>query len=284
MKLIVIIFTFIIISLPFVGKGEQINGFANNNGVQIHYFGERLADDRPTLLFVPGLMMPGWIWQEQLDYFSRNYSAIAMDPRSQGESTQTSEGQYHEARASDIKAVIDQLQLKNVVLVGWSLALGEAISYLNQFGSENIKAVVLVDSWAGLDFDGPVLKMMLEFWGHFQKNRAMVNREFIAGIFRQPQQQEYIDRLNQAALRMPTTTMMCLVYDLIFSDKRPFLGKVDSPVLVVAVQAPWLDKLKEIHALTPNSEFILIENAGHAVFVDQPEAFNKAIEDFIQKH
>ncbi len=56
--------------------------------------------------------MPAWIWEKQLDYFSKDYTVVAMDPRSQGESTLTSKGQYQAGRAEDIKAVIDQLQLK----------------------------------------------------------------------------------------------------------------------------------------------------------------------------
>src|SRR5271155_4702388 len=59
----------------------------------------------PSILFVPGWTMPAWIWETQIAFFSRDYRVVAMDPRSQGESTQTGEGLYPAARGRDIKAV-----------------------------------------------------------------------------------------------------------------------------------------------------------------------------------
>src|SRR5277367_3748319 len=48
------------------------------------------AQQKVSILFVPGWTMPGWIWEKQIVRFSREYRVVAMDPRSQGESTQTS--------------------------------------------------------------------------------------------------------------------------------------------------------------------------------------------------
>ena len=39
------------------------------------------AKQPPSILFVPGWTMPAWIWQQQIDYFSREYRVVAMDPR-----------------------------------------------------------------------------------------------------------------------------------------------------------------------------------------------------------
>ena len=67
------------------------------------------AHQFPSILFVPGWTMPAWIWQSQIDYFAHDYRVVAMDPRSQGQSSQTNDGLYPAARARDIKAVVDQL-------------------------------------------------------------------------------------------------------------------------------------------------------------------------------
>ena len=52
------------------------------------------AHQFPSILFVPGWTMPAWIWQSQIDYFAHDYRVVAMDPRSQGQSSQTSDGLY----------------------------------------------------------------------------------------------------------------------------------------------------------------------------------------------
>jgi pimeloyl-ACP methyl ester carboxylesterase len=79
----------------------------------------------PSILFIPGWTMPGWIWENQISHFSPDYRVVAMDPRSQGDSSKAGEGNYPASHARDIKAVIDQLHMAPVVLVGWSMAVTE---------------------------------------------------------------------------------------------------------------------------------------------------------------
>lgn len=273
----------LLLSLFDVDAVEMTSGFVNNNGVSIHYIEKKHpdAEQKPTLLFIPGLSMPASIWKKQLDAFSQDYSVAAMDPRSQGESTQTSEGQYQASRAGDIKAVVDQLHLKPVVLVGWSLAVSEVVAYLSEFGSEGIKGVVLVDGFVGLDPGSPNFNGMLAYWSEFQKNRLSKTREFVSGMFVQPQTDEYLANLTATSLRMPTSTLMALVYNFILIDYRPTLPKIDIPVLVITINAPWQEEMRKLQQLIPHSQLEIIPNAAHAVFVDQPEQFNSLVKKFV---
>src|SRR5262249_28048618 len=80
------------------------------------------------VLFVPVSIMPVMFFEFQIRHFQKSRRVVAMDPRSQGQSSRVSFGHYPARRARDIKAVIDHLQLTNVVLVGWSLAVSEILS------------------------------------------------------------------------------------------------------------------------------------------------------------
>ena len=91
--------------------------------------------------------MPAWIWQKQIDEFSKNYHVIAVDPRSQGESDKPTYGHLPETRARDYKELVDHLGLKQPVLVGWSMACGELVKYAEQFGTDNVGGFVLVDGF-----------------------------------------------------------------------------------------------------------------------------------------
>ena len=158
-----IMFPFLLLlafALEAKASGAKSGFVKTADGVKIHYLEadedrvtlkpastERPMDEgsralRPqkalSILFVPGWTMPAWIWQKQIDYFAKNYRVLAMDPRSQGDSTMTSEGLYPAARARDIKAVVDQLHLAPVVLVGWSMAVTEVAAYVDQFGTSNL--------------------------------------------------------------------------------------------------------------------------------------------------
>ena len=57
---------------------------------------------------------------------------VAIDPRSQGDSEKTFDGNYTESRAHDIRDVITSLNLAPVVIVAWSRAVTETSSYIEQ--------------------------------------------------------------------------------------------------------------------------------------------------------
>lgn len=97
--------------------------------------------------------MPAEIWERQIAAFQSMYRVIAMDPRAQSRSAPASEGLYPAARARAIKAVVDELGLAPVVLVGWSMAVNELAAYVDQFGTQTVAGLVLVDGSAGQDVD-----------------------------------------------------------------------------------------------------------------------------------
>jgi non-heme chloroperoxidase len=67
-----------------LAQGETRSAhFATSDGVRLHYLD---AGKGPAIVFVPGWMVPGWMWQPQIEHFSKKYRVIALDPRSQGES------------------------------------------------------------------------------------------------------------------------------------------------------------------------------------------------------
>jgi microsomal epoxide hydrolase len=260
----------------------KTEGFVESQGIKIHYLARNLDDTKlPAMLFVPGVMMPAWIWEKQLEYFSKKYRVVAMDPRSQGDSEQATEGHYAFSLAKDIKAVVDTLKLQPLVLIGWSLAVPEVVNYAAHFGSKELKGLVLVDGLVGIDPTVSFYKSTVDFWGELQSDRIPKTREFVKVIFKQPQPEAYFEKLFQSAMRTPTNTAMTLVDNYLLQDFRPLLSKIQTPTLVVTVEGPRLDYMKTIEKKLPHSQFEVIKSAGHALFVDQPDRFNQLLEQFI---
>jgi non-heme chloroperoxidase len=259
------------------------NGFVESQGVKIHYLLSSPHDcEKMSLLFVPGVMMPAWIWEKQLEHFSKKYKVVAMDTRSQGDSEQTSEGHYAYSLAQDIKAVVDQLKLEPLVLVGWSLAVPEVINYAAHFGSNGLKGLVLVDGLAGIDSSVPFYQATIDYWAQLQIDRIPKTREFIKSIFKQPLNEAYFEKLTESALRTPTATVMTLIFNYILQDFRPLLSKINIPTLITTVEGPRLGYMQKLQALLPNAHLEIFDNACHALFVDQPEKFNSLLEVFIE--
>jgi len=235
----------------------------------------------PSILFVPGWTMPAWIWEKQIAYFAKDFRVVAMDPRSQGESTQTPEGLYPAARARDIKAVVNQLHLAPVVLVGWSMAVNELLAYVDQFGTGDIAALVLVDDDGGAQTPAEAARA-LEFIGQIQRDRQKVVPEFIrAQFFKKAQPQGYVDRVIEVSLRVPSNTAVALLVGKFSSDYRATLPKIDKPTIVCAAKSRYMAGIVEMQKKIPRSQFEMFDDAGHALFVDDADKFNALLEDFL---
>ena len=239
----------------------------------------------PNLLFIPGWTMPAWIWEKQLEHFSSWRRAVAIDPRSQGESSKETEGHYPAARARDIKAVIDHLKLAPVVLVGWSMGVTEIAAYVDQFGTQGLAGVVLVDGIAGGDFDPNVTPRMYQFAASFQIDRPKTTAAFVRSMFRKPQTGEYLQRLTDASLATPTNSAVALFLGTFTADYRPALGKIDKPTLILAAgddkTNPWMAKYRDMQQRIPGARLEQFPDCGHALFLDDPARFNSLLAQFL---
>lgn len=240
---------------------------------------------QPTILFVPGWTMPAWIWEQQIAHFSKTHRVVAIDPRSQGESSQESEGLYPAARARDIKAVIDQLKLAPVVLVGWSMGVTEIAAYVDQFGTEGLAGIVLVDGIAGSDYDPKFTPQLLGWAASFQVDRPKATAEFVRSMYRKPQSEEYLNRVAQAALRTPTNSAVALLTGMLTSDYRPALAKINKPTLVVVAgdekTNPYFSWYKDVQQRIAGAKLETVPGTGHALFVDDAARFNSLLDDFL---
>src|SRR6202451_2918436 len=235
----------------------------------------------PSILFVPGWTMPGCIWQSQINYFSHDYRVVAMDPRSQGQSSQTSDGLYPAARARDIKAVVDQLHLAPVVIVAWSMAVVETMAYVDQYGTKDLAGVVLVDSSASFLPDGGVEDALGLMKGILEDRQNATNR-FVRNLcFKKPQPDEYIQKVIQASLRVPASDAAALLLGYFTADYRPTLPKIDKPVLICAAKTPYNGSIVAMQGKIPGAQLEIFDGDGHALFVDDPDKFNAVLEDFL---
>lgn len=263
---------------------SAIDEFVVSQGARIHYLAKNLADqNKLSLLFVPGVMMPAWIWEKQLDYFSNGYRVVAMDPRSHGDSEQSSEGHYAFSMAQDIKSVVDQLELPPFVLIGWSLGVPQVVNYAAHFKSKGLIGLVLIDGLAGIDPTVSFYQSTVDYWTQFQVDRIGKTDEFVRSIFKQPQDEAYFEKLCAYALRTPTNTVMTLMENYILQDFRPLLSKIDIPTLIVTTDSPRLGYMQKLQTMLPTSRLEVIKSAGHALFVDQPGIFNRLLEGFLKE-
>ena len=99
------------------------------------------------IVFVPGWTMSSAVFEKQRAHFSNSdrFRYFSYDPRGQGRSSKPTSGHTYAQHGADLHAFLDGLDLKNVVLVGWSFGVLDVTSYLDQFGADNVRALVLID-------------------------------------------------------------------------------------------------------------------------------------------
>ena len=255
--------------------------FRTSDGAQIHYV-EAGEAAKPPILFIPGWTMPASIWRPQLEGLWRKYHVIAVDPRSQGESDTPSDGNYPERRSRDFEELMEHLQLRDITLVGWSMGVPEALVYTNQFGTGRLRALVLVDGFVTLDpKDAQVQAAFAGMLKQAQLDRPKWTEAFVRNMYRKPQTEDYLRSVIRASLRTPTNTAVTLMQNMAtMGDLSPLLAKLNKPVLF-AYEPQLAATAQIVKTKLPSARLENFEDAGHALFVDDAERFNKLIEEFV---
>jgi non-heme chloroperoxidase len=278
--LICILLISILAAPSAVAQTPKSDFFKTSDGVRIHYL--EAGSGRP-IVFIPGWTMPAWIWQKQIDEFAKKYHVVAVDPRSQGESDQPTSGHLPETRARDYKELVDHLGLKKPVLVGWSMACGELVKYAEQFGTDNVAGIVLVDGFL-TDKGSPEMFSALSGWmNQLQEDRRKQAEGFVRSMYKKPQTEEYLKSVIDASVQVPADTAAVLIYNMIaVKDFSTGLARMNRPVLFAYQPESQgsADFLKS--KLGDKLRLDRFDGDGHALFVDDPEKFNHVLEEFIQ--
>jgi len=251
--------------------------FTTSDQVRLHYLE---AGSGPTIVFIPGWTMPAHIWKFQLQYFSKLYRTISLDPRSQGDSEKPGHGNYPERREQDIRELIEHLGDAPVVAVGWSTGMTELLTYVDLFGTRSVSAFVLVDtfivkpSW----FQRDVLKLAHQL----ERDPAAATEGYVRWMFKKPQSESYISSLVGASLKTPVDTAVALLASFLAQDDwRPSLEKIGKPLLYVG-QAAVKSDAEMLQSIVPSAHVEIFDEAGHALFVEEATRFNSMVDNFVR--
>ncbi len=137
--------------------------------VEINYFQQ--GQGNTTLLFLHGWCIDGTYWENQVDYFSKNYNVYAIDLPGFGKSKAERTNWTIEEYANDVAAFIDTMNLKNVVVVGHSMA-GEIMLQTALSNNSKIVGIVGVDNFKYIDVSltPEQMKQMTDFFQMLQND------------------------------------------------------------------------------------------------------------------
>lgn len=164
--------------------------------VEINYYQQGKGDT--TVLFIHGWCIDGAYWENQLEYFSKDYNVYAIDLPGFGKSKAERTHWTIEEYARDVTAFIKIMNLKNVVIVGHSMA-GEIMLQTALTNNPQISGIVGVDNFKFIDvaFTPEQMKQMTDFFPMLEKdfkNSAPVYADMM--LFHPTTSEEVKDRVK----------------------------------------------------------------------------------------
>lgn len=256
--------------------------FSTSDGVRLHVLeAGRAGDGGPVIAFVPGWSMPAAIWKEPLALLAGNRRVVALDPRGQGESEIPADGYTLERRAQDIAEFVDRYP--GAVLVGWSLGALESLEYVRVHGASKISGLAIIDSSVG---EGEAPAAPAEgggFQAQLRRDRAGTIDGFVRAIFRTSQSEADLVALREGALRMPLEASLSLFPGnrIPREQWRKTARTFDKPLLYV-VTPQFAAQAADLKRNRPQTRVEVFEDAGHALFVDEPERFSILMREFVE--
>jgi pimeloyl-ACP methyl ester carboxylesterase len=258
------------------------------DGVSLRVIEAGKPGDVPALVFIPGWSTGGDIWRDQIDRFAKTHRVITFDPRSQGESTKTTKGNTPEIRAQDLHMLLEHLGVRRPVLIGWSQGVQDVAAYVERYGTKDLAGIVLVDAAVSDGADGMVArsKETAEQFKMFAVYQAH-QKEYLAGmmqaIISKPQSDGVIERLVSTGLKTPPDIGVgMLVADMFGVNRTPAVKKIECPTLIIAsAKSDELARQQTTANQIPHARFEKIDDAAHAVFVDQPDRFDELLKSFV---
>jgi len=249
------------------------------------------------VVLIHGYPLDGHSWEKQVPVLlDAGKRVITYDRRGFGHSSQPTTGHDYDTFAADLKQVLDTLDLRDVVLVGFSMGTGEVTRYLGRYGSERVARGALF---------GPIPPFLLQtednplgvpqsvfngFTDMIRKDRYAWFKFFLDNFYN-------VDKLRPARISDEAwnasfmvaagssahATLACVATWL--TDFRADLPRIDVPMLVVQGTEDRILPIdstgRRLRDMLPNLEYVEVEGGPHNIGWTHPEEVNQALLDFL---
>jgi non-heme chloroperoxidase len=271
-------------------------GTENSTETELYY--EDHGSGQPVVL-IHGYPLDGSSWEKQTAaLLQAGHRVITYDRRGFGRSSKVTEGYDYDTFAADLKVVLDTLDLRDVVLVGFSMGTGEVGRYLGTYGSDRVDKAVFLGSLepyllqADDNPEGVPQDVFDGLLAAVQEDRYAFFTQFFAGFFNTDEllgnrlSQEALEANQQLAYNAsPYASVWAQPTWL--TDFRGDIDKIDVPALIVHGTA---DNILPIDATgrrfaqaLPTATYVEIDGAPHGMLWTHAEEVNEILLDFLRR-
>jgi 3-oxoadipate enol-lactonase len=250
--------------------------------VKLH---REVAGSGEPLFLLNGIMMTTATWQLQTRVLAETYQCVLHDFRGQLRSDKPPGPYSMQTHVDDLAALMDELQIERAHLVGTSYG-GEVGMMFAGSHPDRVRTLSAIACVSRVD---DALRAGVVRWAETARNRphelwavALPHNYSPAFIAANP---AFIEAGRQRVSALPREWFDALA-DLCeaFTTLDVRLGKITCPTLVVVGEHDALKPVsasQEIAAGIADSRLVVIEDAGHAVVIEKPDAVNAALLEFL---
>lgn len=264
--------------------------FTTSDGTQLH------VTDRgegPTLLLLSGWTFSQAVFARNVDELAVDHRVVAIDLRGHGRSSKEPRGWTLRQAALDVAEFLADRDLREVTVVAWSMGASVVHHLIEVAGPERLAGAVLIDmtprmladdGWQHAALGGLDAAAALGMARDFQLDREAVGGGLLPAFFGTPPDAETVTHFGTDHASCPTEALVSYLVSMGTDDFRDRIADFPVPALLIhgaqsqIYPTPVQDWLAE---QLPEADVIVVEDAGHAVFWEQPAAFNAAVRGFV---
>jgi pimeloyl-ACP methyl ester carboxylesterase len=245
----------------------------DRDGVKIYY---EVHGSGPVLLLTHGYSSTSAMWQGQVAALSKHHKLVLWDMRGHGLSDYPDDpASYSEAlTVADMAALLDEVGAESAIVGGLSLGGYMSLAF-HRAHPERVRALLIIDTGPGFKKDDA-----RDAWNtraHATADRF--EREGLAVLQSASRERSSVSHRDASGLARAARGMLTQ-RDAAVMLSLPDI-KVPSLIVVGADDTPFLAASDYMAAKISGAAKVVIPAAGHAVNIDQPQAFVDAVLPFL---
>ncbi len=244
----------------------------NRDGTSLYY---EVHGHGPPMLLTHGYSSSSHMWEGQVAAFSKHFKLITWDMRGHGHSDYPADLKDYseEATVADMAAILDAVGAKTAIIGGLSLGGYMSLAFHLKH-PERTRALLIIDTGPGYKKDEA-----RDGWNVTAIKRA--ERLEAEGLPKGGGAETRTAPHRNAEGLAKAARGMLAQRDARVIESLPNIS-VPSLVVVGADDTPFIAASDYMAAKIPGAKKVVIPAAGHASNIDQPEAFNRAILEFLE--
>ena len=248
------------------------------DGIPVHF--EVEAGGAPALVFVHGWSCDRSYWSRQIDHFAGRHEVVAIDLAGHGESGAGRPAWTVPAFGGDVVAVIEKLDLRDLVLIGHSLG-GDVIVEVALALPDLVAGLVWVDTYATLG-GSRTQEEIDEVVQPFRDDFVTAARAFVQRMFVPDSDPELVEQVVADMSSAPPEIAVGVMEHAVANDDAILAALRELRAPLVAINPDY--RRTDIEALGRHGvTAVLMPGVGHFLMMEDPGTFNRLLGETIEE-